>query len=72
MKGDLINSPNRNILDIKHWKPVHINKSINTKMNDMNGGVRDKDREWVVSWIADVLNNLPDSLFSAKIDWLMD
>ena len=37
-------------------------------MNDMNGGVRDRDRERVVSWIADVFNNLLDSLFSAKID----
>ena len=72
MKGNLINSPNRNILDIKQRKPVHKNKSINTKMNDMNGGVWDRDREWVVSWIADVFDNLPDSLCSAKIDWLMD
>ena len=63
MKGDLINSPNRNILDIKQTseKPFQ-NKSINTKMNDMN-------RELVVSWIADLLTHcFSDSLFSAKID----
>ena len=72
MKGDLINSPNRNILDFEQWKLVYKNISINTKMNDMNRGVQEKDREWIVSWTADVFNNLPDSLFSAKIDWLMD
>ena len=72
MKGDLINSPNRNILDFEQWKPVYKNISVNTKMNDMNGGVREKDREWIVRSIADVFNNLPDSLSSANIDWLMD
>ena len=45
MKGDLISSPNRNLLDIKQLKPVYKNKSINTKMNDMNGGVWDRDRD---------------------------
>ena len=37
-------------------------------MNDMNGGVWDRDGESVVSWIADVFDNLPDSLCSAKIN----
>ena len=38
MKGELINSPNRNILDIikASGKPIYKNKSINTKMDDMN------------------------------------
>ena len=39
-------------------------------------GDRDKNRDRkgdrVVSWIADVFNNLWDSLFSAKIELLME
>ena len=54
-------------------KPIYENKSINTKMDYMNGGSEgQRQTETVVSWIVDVFNNLPDSLFSAKIDWLME
>ena len=47
MKGDLINSPNRNMpgIKLKLMKTIYKSKLINTKMNDMNGGVSGRDRD---------------------------